>query len=86
MNEKINTMESEENKKKEKLVVKGKKILKKYKNEIFIVSGILLLSNGLTGKIVGEILYKKGVTDGTDSVMNNASLLGKGLRAFRKDK
>lgn len=86
MNENFNAIENEENLQKEKLIMKGKKILKKYKNEIFIVSGILLLTNGLTGKIVGEILYNKGISDGTESVMNNASMLGKGLREFRKAK
>lgn len=86
MNENFNAIENEGDLQKEKLTMKGKKILNKYKNEIFIVSGILLLTNGLTGKIVGEILYNKGISDGTESVMSNASMLGKGLRAFRKAK
>lgn len=68
------------------LISKGKKMFKKHKNKILIVGGLVLLTNGITGEVIRKISYNKGIAKGTDMVMNNPSMLGKGLRALRKTK
>lgn len=88
-----NLVPNEEKHECENLTEKVKKIFMKHKKEIAIGGSVILVvtTNIITAKITGNNAYNRGVADGIlegtnkgiDIVMNNSSMLGKGLNAFR---
>jgi len=82
-----NNKETQEN---VNLVEKAKRTLIKHKDKIIIGVGVILLigTNAATAKVIGDKSFNeginKGINKGINMVMNNPSMLGKGLNAVKK--
>ncbi len=90
MEDNIQIIQNQETQEGEKLTEKAKKVFEKHR-KVIIGGGtvfVLVSTNLITAKITGNKAYNKGVingiSEGIEIVMNNSSMLGKGLSAFRK--
>lgn len=79
-------IQNEEIHENEKVIEKVKKVFDQHKRAAVIGGGLFILvsTNIISAKITGNKAYNRGFSDGIEKVMNNSSMLGKGLNAFRK--